>query len=197
MYVTHLRMSYHMKTMKLQSFCLVSLATKIFSEIFLNLGLNLRRCSSIQEVIERYKRHTKDKVQSENQSVDMQHTKQETESLKKKIELLESSKRKLLGEGLESCTLEEIQQIEKQLERSVSTIRARKMQVYKEQMERLKEKEKSLAAENVMLREKFGGLQERTKSDVCIEGGSDKSDVETELFIGPPHDSRIRRTIHH
>lgn len=30
---------------------------------------------------------------------------------------------------------------------------------------------------------------------VCTEGGSDKSDVETELFIGPPHDSRTRRLI--
>ncbi|KAK4379334.1 hypothetical protein RND71_001196 [Anisodus tanguticus] len=156
--------------------------------------------SSTQGIIERYKRHTKDKVQPENQSVDIQHPKHETASLMKKMELLESSKRKLLGEGLGSCTLEEVQQIEKQLERSVSTIRARKMQVFREQMERLKEEEKALAAENAMLREKLGVLQQRTKSKegevVCIEGGSDKSDVETELFIGPPHDSRIRRPLH-
>ncbi|KAK4738712.1 hypothetical protein R3W88_002409 [Solanum pinnatisectum] len=164
--------------------------------------------SSIPEVIERYKRHTKDKVQpDENQSVDIQHTKQETASLMKKIELLESSKRKLLGEGLGSRCLEEVQQIEKQLEQSVTTIRARKMQVFREQMERLKERERALTAENMMLRElKFGGDEERGKSSGekerevvnCIEGGStgsDKSDVETELFIGQPHhhDSRIRR----
>uniref|UniRef100_M0ZFZ7 Transcription factor n=1 Tax=Solanum tuberosum TaxID=4113 RepID=M0ZFZ7_SOLTU len=78
--------------------------------------------SSVPEVIERYKRHTKDKVQPDvNQSVDIQ----------------------------------------------------------------------------------FGGDEERGKSSgekerevvICIEGGSDKSDVETELFIGQPHhhDSRIRR----
>nr|ACH53560.1 MADS-box transcription factor PFSOC1 [Physalis pubescens] len=156
--------------------------------------------SSIPEVIERYKRHTKDKVQPvQNQSVDIpQHTKQETASLMKKIELLESSKRKLLGEGLGSCSLEELQEIEKQLEKSVSTIRARKMQVFREQMERLKEKEKALTAENVLLRKKFEGLEERRSSKegeviFSIEGsGSDKSDVETELFIGPPHESRIR-----
>ncbi|KAJ8573252.1 hypothetical protein K7X08_009763 [Anisodus acutangulus] len=127
--------------------------------------------SSTQGIIERYKRHTKDKVQPENQSVDMQHRKHETASLMKKMELLESSKRKLLGEGLGSCTLEEVQQIEKQLERSVSTIRARKMQVFREQMERLKEKEKALAAENAMLREKLGGLQQRTKSKEGEEKG--------------------------
>uniref|UniRef100_M0ZG00 Transcription factor n=1 Tax=Solanum tuberosum TaxID=4113 RepID=M0ZG00_SOLTU len=163
------------------------------------------KIGSVPEVIERYKRHTKDKVQPDvNQSVDIQNNKQETASLMKKIELLESSKRKLLGEGLGSCSLEEVQQIEKQLEQSVTTIRARKMQVFREQMERLKERERALTAENMMLRElKFGGDEERGKSSgekerevvICIEGGSDKSDVETELFIGQPHhhDSRIRR----
>ena len=38
--------------------------------------------------------------------------------------------RKLLGEGLASCTLEELQQIERQLEKSVSNIRARKVHPY-------------------------------------------------------------------
>ncbi|OIT39451.1 PREDICTED: MADS-box protein SOC1-like [Nicotiana attenuata] len=160
--------------------------------------------SSMQEIIERYKRHSKDKVLPENQAVghNMQHLKHETASLMKKIELLETSKRKLLGEGLGSCTLEELQQIEKQLERSVSAIRSRKMQVFREQMQRLKEKEKALAVENAMLREKFGGHQQRQTSTgekegevICIEGSSDKSDVETELFIGPPDECRIRRPL--
>ena len=35
--------------------------------------------------------------------------------------------RRLLGEGLESCTIEELQEIEQQLERSVSSVRARKV----------------------------------------------------------------------
>jgi len=93
----------------------------------------------------------------------LQHLKQETANLMKKIDLLEASKRfnillfypssqyylytllvsthnkknilhvyysslrKLLGEGLGSCSLEELQQIEQQLERSVSNVRARKV----------------------------------------------------------------------
>ncbi|KAK6804481.1 hypothetical protein RDI58_002265 [Solanum bulbocastanum] len=155
--------------------------------------------SSTQEIIERYKRHTKDRVQPENQTgAQHQHMQHEAANLMKKIELLETSKRKFLGEGLQSCTLQEVQQIEKQLERSVSTIRARKLQVYTEQVERLKEKEKILAAENAKLREKFGGLQERQTPRVEKEGealctdGSEESDVETELFIGPP-ECRVRR----
>ncbi|PHU29230.1 MADS-box protein SOC1 [Capsicum chinense] len=156
----------------------------------------------MQEVIDRYKRHTKDRVQPENQAEaqNLQHMQHEAASLMKKIELLEISKRKFLGEGLQSCTLQEIQQIEKQLERSVSTIRARKTQVFKEQVERLKEKEKILTAENAKLREKFVGLQQnQTPSEdkegeaVCTDS-SEKSDVETELIIGPP-ESRTRRLL--
>ncbi|XVF73336.1 hypothetical protein PTKIN_Ptkin12aG0193200 [Pterospermum kingtungense] len=48
----------------------------------------------------------------------MQHLKTEVSNMVKKIELLEASRRKLLGEGLGSCTLQELQQIEQQLQRS-------------------------------------------------------------------------------
>ncbi|XP_027339465.1 MADS-box protein SOC1-like isoform X5 [Abrus precatorius] len=99
--------------------------------------------SSMQETIERYRRHNRSAQtihRSDEQNM-QQHLKQETANLMKKIELLEASKRKLLGEGLGSCSLEELQQIEEQLERSVSSVRARKNQVYKDQIEQLKEKD--------------------------------------------------------
>ncbi|KAJ9680831.1 hypothetical protein PVL29_019983 [Vitis rotundifolia] len=86
--------------------------------------------SSMQETIERYQRHTKDVHTNNYKTVEhnMQHLKHEAANMAKKIELLEISKRKLLGEGLGSCSIEELQQIEQQLERSVSCIRARKVQ---------------------------------------------------------------------
>ncbi|CAN4125744.1 unnamed protein product [Withania somnifera] len=130
----------------------------------------------------------------------MQYMQHEAASLMKKIELFEISKRKFLGEGLQSCTLQEVHQIEKQLEQSVSTIRARKIQVFKEQIECLKEKKKILAAENAKLREKFSGLQQiqtpngENEGEAICTDGSEKSDVETELFIGPP-ECRVRRLI--
>uniref|UniRef100_A0A5B6YJA8 Putative SOC1e n=1 Tax=Davidia involucrata TaxID=16924 RepID=A0A5B6YJA8_DAVIN len=127
----------------------------------------------------------------------MQHLQHEVAEMVEKIELLEVSKRKLMGESLGSCSTEELQEIERQLERSVSSIRARKMQVFQQQIEQLKEKEKILTAENAMLCEKYG-LQPLQKSNeerenlLCVES-SEKSDVETELFIGPP-EGRIKRT---
>ncbi|KAL9315102.1 hypothetical protein ACSQ67_016103 [Phaseolus vulgaris] len=121
------------------------------------------------------------------------HLKQETANLMKKIDLLEASKRKLLGEGLGSCSLEELQQIEQQLERSVSNVRARKNQVYKDQIEQLKEKERSLYAENVRLCEQYGIQQQPGTKDVResqpYEESSPSSEVETELFIGLPRSS--------
>ncbi|GKU89429.1 hypothetical protein SLEP1_g3566 [Rubroshorea leprosula] len=44
----------------------------------------------------------------------------------KKFEFLEVSKRKLLGQGLWSCSVEELQEIGNQLEQCLKNIRARK-----------------------------------------------------------------------
>ncbi|BAT83790.1 hypothetical protein LR48_Vigan03g060800 [Vigna angularis] len=147
--------------------------------------------SSMQETIERYRRHNRS-AQTVNRSDEknMQHLKQETANLMKKIELLEASKRKLLGEGLGSCSLEELQQIEQQLERSVSNVRARKNQVYKDQIEQLKEKERTLYTENARLCEQYGIQQQPGTKEVRenqpYEESSPSSEVETELFIGLP-----------
>ncbi|KAG6748026.1 hypothetical protein POTOM_047921 [Populus tomentosa] len=132
-------------------------------------------------------------------NLELQQLKEEAASMIKKIEHLEVSKRKLLGECLGSCTIEELQQIEHQLERSVSTIRARKNQVFKEQIELLKQKEKLLAAENTRLSDECGAqswpVSWEQRDDLPREEqreSSSISDVETELFIGPP-ETRTKR----
>ncbi|XP_051144091.1 MADS-box protein SOC1-like isoform X2 [Andrographis paniculata] len=156
--------------------------------------------SSIQATIERYEKHTKE-IQASKPPEDEGNVqlRQETAAMIKKIEQLEASKRRLLGEGLGNCSLEELQQLEQQLERSVGTIRAKKMQVYKQQIQHLKEKGKALAAENAILCEKFGlqtpsggsSNEERTAAVAATAATqsaetSEVSDVETELFIGLP-----------
>jgi hypothetical protein len=167
---------------------------------------------SLQETIDRYRNHKKDTQTNKTHPVvqNIQNFEHETAGMAKKIELLEISKRKLLGEGLGTCTIEELQQIEQQLERSVCSIRARKMHVYQEHIQQLKDKEKVLQAENAVLSEKYGdreiniaqcgdgekGTVEGEKG--TVEDGdaenSENSDVETELFIGMLPDKRIKRT---
>ncbi|KAI8545241.1 hypothetical protein RHMOL_Rhmol07G0025700 [Rhododendron molle] len=154
--------------------------------------------SSMQETIQRYQRRIKE-VQIDKTLVEqnMQHLKHEAADMSKKIEHLENAKRKLLGEGLGSCTFDELLQIEQQLEKSASTIRARKMQVFREQIEKLKEKGRALAAENAMLYEKHGlhpqqESNEEGENDQQSTESNENSDVETELFIGPP-EGRTKR----
>ncbi|XP_012437632.1 MADS-box protein SOC1 isoform X2 [Gossypium raimondii] len=152
--------------------------------------------SSMQQTVERYRRHTKDNETNKPIEQNLQHLKTESANMLKALEDLEVSRRKLLGENLGSCTLEELQEIEQQLEKSVSIIRARKTQIFRDQIEQLKEKEKALAAENEKLCEKCGtkswkGLSEQ-EDNVPYDESSPSSDVETELFIGLP-EGRTRR----
>ncbi|KAL0324373.1 UNVERIFIED_CONTAM: MADS-box protein SOC1, partial [Sesamum calycinum] len=110
----------------------------------------------INKTIERYLANAKNlaigrKTTEEN----TQHLKDETAELRKKIELLEDSKRRLLGESLESCSVKELEQVEQLLERSLNNIRARKNTLFNEQIDQLKEQEKKLMKENTRLRKKF------------------------------------------
>ncbi|KAI3800485.1 hypothetical protein L1987_28576 [Smallanthus sonchifolius] len=139
--------------------------------------------SSIKETIERYRSQVKD-VQTYTSSVeDVEHLKNETAIMAKKVELLEVAKRKILGESLEPSNIEDLVRIEQQLEKSVGIIRARKI-------EQLKAKEKLLADENVILTEKCQILEdqetEEMRADSRVVEDEENSDVETELFIGPP-----------
>nr|POE61232.1 mads-box protein agl42 [Quercus suber] len=81
----------------------------------------------------------------------MQQLKGESEIMSEKIELIQISQRKLLGYGLSSCTLDELQEIDSQLERSLRSIRARKAELFMEQIEHLKAKERLLKEENERL----------------------------------------------
>ncbi|KAF3672708.1 putative protein FAM63B-like [Capsicum annuum] len=92
----------------------------------------------------------------------------------RKLEFLEDSKRKLLGQGLESSTLDELEQVEEQLERGLSNIRARKNLLFREQIAQLKE-------ESEMLSLTLTTIAKEKKDD-----GRQIMEVETELFIGLP-----------
>ncbi|CAN1236711.1 MADS-box protein SOC1 [Linum grandiflorum] len=178
--------------------------------------------SSMQSTIERYRKHVKDSPKPRQPSEqNMQILKEEAATMMKKIQVLELSKRRLMGEDLGSCTLDDLQQIEQQLESSVCVVRARKNQVFREQIEKLKEKGRELVAENEKLARKVIPFfatslcdmdpmsEERQEeqqqqqqpqkqqqyqnenSGGGYEEGSPVSDVETELFIGLPITKRL------
>ncbi|EYU19506.1 hypothetical protein MIMGU_mgv1a013890mg [Erythranthe guttata] len=142
--------------------------------------------SDMQKTIEKYLQRAKD----DNRSTE--HLQYEAAIMASKIELLENSQRKLLGHNLVVCSIEELQEIDNQLERSINNIRAKKSQLFKEEIEKLRVKEKILLEENARLSEKFGFRPKNTaqkQKEITIESHSTtamESEVVTELFIGLP-----------
>ncbi|XVF10707.1 hypothetical protein REPUB_Repub07fG0205500 [Reevesia pubescens] len=136
--------------------------------------------SSMNKIIDRYQKREKD-LGISNKAVDenMQNGKEDAQSMAKKIEFLEDSKRKLLGNGLEPCSLDDLQLLENQLERSLSRIRAKK--------------ERQLGEENAKLREKCGMQPRQSSTSQSDELHIESVEVETELFIGPPERRSIKK----
>ncbi|GMP70065.1 hypothetical protein CsSME_00029088 [Camellia sinensis var. sinensis] len=111
--------------------------------------------SNMQKTIERYGEHVK-MVQTNNPNEE-QFTEQlehEATIMSQKIKIIEAHQRKFLGQDLASCSVEELREIGSQLEQSLRSVRARKELLFKEQIDRLKEKERLLLEENAKLHEK-------------------------------------------
>ncbi|KAG2318537.1 hypothetical protein Bca52824_011750 [Brassica carinata] len=159
--------------------------------------------SSIAKTIERYQSQVKEFGSNHKRDADSQQARGETYGLTKKIEQLEISKRKMLGEGIDVCSIEELHLLENQLERGLTRIRAKKYQLLREEIEKLKEEERNLIKENKELNEKLTGMgaivvasssSTLTSTEVNTDD-NDNMEVETGLFIGPP-EPRQSKKIH-
>ncbi|CAN1332766.1 MADS-box transcription factor 50 [Linum perenne] len=105
-----------------------------------------------------------------------------------------SSSRRLMGECLETCSTAELRKLECQLERSLSRIRARKNQLFMEQIDKLREE-----VINQQLSKNHHRNHQQLEIVVIAEGGEEGDDqesmeVETELFIGLADPARRSRT---
>ncbi|KAK4837719.1 hypothetical protein QYF36_007933 [Acer negundo] len=145
--------------------------------------------SDLQKTVERYWKNTKEvQLDMPHSEQYMQQPKQEMANMVKKIQLLEVSQRRLLGQELGPCSIEELQEIDGQLEQSLQSIRARKAQLFKERIEQLKAKERLLLDENARLYTKSGAKSstKQTEATRNFIPSCQTSEVETELFIGLP-----------
>ncbi|CAL9207938.1 unnamed protein product [Musa hybrid cultivar] len=175
------------KALELSVLCDVEVALIIFSS---RGKLHQFSSSSMQSTIERYREHSKEDTSSTTMEQDAEQWKNEASFISKKIEVLEASKQKLLGEKLESCSLEELHELEGTIEQSLRSIRGRKHHLLSEKISQLKEKESSLVKENSLLREKcklLPGLPSAASKEVVPYTNLDQhTEVETELRIGFP-----------
>ncbi|KAL3331249.1 hypothetical protein AABB24_034856 [Solanum stoloniferum] len=147
--------------------------------------------SSTNKIIERYQKNDKSLGRLNRKLTDQlttEHLKEEVATMTRKLEFLEDSHRKLLGHGLESSTLDELQQVEEQLEKSLSNIRARKNLLFKEQIAQLKEEEKILLKENADLKKRCEVPPLTLTPFPQVEKDVERQimEVETQLFIGLP-----------
>ncbi|CAI9302359.1 unnamed protein product [Lactuca saligna] len=153
--------------------------------------------SNMQKTIEKYRADVKkDEICTPENEVHVQQLKQEAAAIQQQIEQLEISQRRLLGQDLVSCSVEELSHLDSKLEHTLRTIRARKTQLFKEQVEKLKAKERYLLEENARLcKENTSLCQKRIanpsqaystkqKDPVTSNQNSQFSEVETELFVG-------------
>lgn len=153
--------------------------------------------TSMPRTIERYKSHSKESANHHKRTTDqnIEQVKAEAAALQKKIEILETSRKQLLAENLDSCAMEELNQIEAKIEQSLKKIRGRKNQLLEDQIEELREKQTGLLRENDVLRQK---VEEQCKLRLTREPTSpvnagtacrqeaQRIEVETELHIGWP-----------
>ncbi|XP_021754068.1 MADS-box protein SOC1-like isoform X1 [Chenopodium quinoa] len=153
--------------------------------------------SSATRTIDRYQKHMKElrgvksKVSSDR---NMLQFKEDAHELEKKLKSLEISKRKLLGDGLEACSIDELQELEKQLDKSLSNIRAKKNALFREKIDKLYEEEKLLLKENARLKEKLhvSSPDSQRSRQTADDQQNSAQDVETELFIGLPESRNTR-----
>ncbi|KAF3548031.1 hypothetical protein DY000_02001513 [Brassica cretica] len=101
--------------------------------------------SEMEKTIERYGKFSPDYFVSgrPQEELYLLELKKEIDIMGKKIDLLEVHQRKLMGQGLGSCSLAQLQGLETQIEKSLRIIRSRKERELLDQRRRLREEESS------------------------------------------------------
>lgn len=170
----------------------------------------------LQKTIDRYLNHTKGSTPANVKALETagaQMCRSESTALKQKIDAIEAYQRKLSGEGLQSCSAQELQELELQLEKSLSNIRQKKEKKLMDQILELREKEEKLLRENSVLREEYMALpllelatrsveaaaaprspvgEEQAEEEKEEERRQRYMDVETDLVIGRPGTSSLQ-----
>ncbi|CAD6211793.1 unnamed protein product [Miscanthus lutarioriparius] len=159
--------------------------------------------ASLQKTIDRYRTYTRENVNNKTVQQDIRQVKADAVSLANRLEALEKTKRKFLGENLEECSIEELHILEVKLAKSLHVIRGKRTQLLEQQIAKLKEKERTLLKDNKELLDKQRNLQPPPEAPPVLNRclppwplnlpappSNDDMDVETELYIGLPGKGR-------
>ncbi|CAN7014468.1 hypothetical protein IGI04_013193 [Brassica rapa subsp. trilocularis] len=156
--------------------------------------------SDMQKMMERYEIHGSEYFGAERLQKQqfVQELKNEMSKTLDQIELLQLHSRKLMGQDLDSCSVEELKEITIKLEKSLTIVRSRKAKLNEDTIEKLKAEisgEKEVLNETSSLRQMFEeptlwmhsrSLESEKSPPSCAYGNMNISDVKTELSIGLP-----------
>nr|QIZ31308.1 MADS-box protein SOC1-4 [Larix kaempferi] len=134
--------------------------------------------TSMRQMLEKYTNYSQESGRSNTtEEQDTQYMKREIANMEERIRILESSQRNTLGEGLESFSMKELIELERQIEKGLSNIRAQKTKVLVDQIELLKRKCIDFQhVDSWVLTPPTNGL-----------ASMQDNEVETQLVIRPPN----------
>ncbi|XP_047974999.1 MADS-box transcription factor 23-like [Salvia hispanica] len=133
--------------------------------------------TSMKSVIERYTKLTEDNYHLINPTSEIKFWQREASSLRQQLQHLQQCRRQLLGEELSGLSIEGLQNLENQLEKSLKGVRTRKEQTMREEIKELHMKANLTQQENLELHKKIhiisqenAEVQKRNKPDVVNLG---------------------------
>ncbi|KAF2924783.1 MADS-box transcription factor 50-like isoform X1 [Oryza sativa Japonica Group] len=143
---------------------------------------------SLEGTIDRYISHTQEAPANKKpRELTVKNMKSQSETLAMEIDTVEAYTRKMQGENLESCSLQELHGLEMQMEKSLSSIRLQKQKKLMDKISQLQQQEKILSEENALLLDQ-GKVQHAPIGAPAREMNQNQHvqdiDVDTELVIG-------------
>ncbi|XP_019199881.1 PREDICTED: truncated transcription factor CAULIFLOWER A-like [Ipomoea nil] len=147
--------------------------------------------SCMEKILERYERYSyaerqlNSTDQNSQGSWTLEHAK-----LKARMEVLQRNQRHYEGEDLDSLSLKELQNLERQLDSALKNIRSKKNQLMYESISVLQKKDKALQDQNNQLskkikeREKEMATQQQQQQEVQWEQPND--DINSSYVVPPP-----------
>ncbi|XP_059656663.1 agamous-like MADS-box protein AGL11 [Cornus florida] len=125
--------------------------------VFSNKGRVYEYASNdMKSTIERYMKASADNSNSYIvQETNAQYYQQESKKLQRQIDMLQSTNRHLMGEGLGSLNVKELKQMENRLERGIARIRSKKNEMMLAETESRQKRNTELEHENAILQAKI------------------------------------------
>uniref|UniRef100_A0A804NXJ1 MADS-box transcription factor 22 n=1 Tax=Zea mays TaxID=4577 RepID=A0A804NXJ1_MAIZE len=151
--------------------------------------------SSMNEIIDKYSTHSKNLGKAEQPSLDLNLEHSKYANLNEQLVEASLRLRQMRGEELEGLSVEELQQLEKNLESGLHRVLQTKDQQFLEQISDLEQKSTQLAEENRQLRNQVSHIPPVGKQSVAdaenviAEDGQSSESVMTALHSGSSQDN--------